>query len=181
VLLLVAMTTYIGMNGPATKLRIKLMEVLYVLRVRQWFSILRSQVDVSKAVDLCHPEGTLPTGGEFVATLPREHRPEHYIVHLELSATHEPLMIMLYRLAVPCIFYCRIPSSLIDEDDIFTPELVLRGYVICLNTEGAHGDTKKKGVSPVARLLMSNYPIMRTEAHQSTSCHVSPIHHRCGS
>jgi hypothetical protein len=77
VLLLAAMTTYIGMNDPATELRIKLMEVLYVPRVRQWFSILRSQADASKAVDLCHPEGTLPTGGEFVGTLPREHRPEH--------------------------------------------------------------------------------------------------------
>jgi hypothetical protein len=53
------MTTYIGMSGPATELGIKLMDVLYVPRVRQWFSILRSEADVSRAADLGHPEGTL--------------------------------------------------------------------------------------------------------------------------
>jgi hypothetical protein len=71
------MTTYIGMNGPTTELRIKLTEVLYIPRVRQWFSILPSQSDASMAVDLDHLEGTLPTGGEFVGTLPRELPLEH--------------------------------------------------------------------------------------------------------
>jgi hypothetical protein len=71
------MTTYIGMSGPATVLRIKLTEVLSVPRVQQWFSILCRQAGASRVVDLGHPKGTLPTGGEFVGTLPREHPPEH--------------------------------------------------------------------------------------------------------
>jgi hypothetical protein len=33
-----------------------------------------------------------------------------------------------------------LPSSLIDEVDIITPELVLCGFVICLDTGGDHGD-----------------------------------------
>jgi hypothetical protein len=71
------MTTYKGMSGLSTVLRIKLMEVFYIPRVRQWFSILHSQADGSRATDLGYPEGTLPTGGEFVGTLPREHPPDH--------------------------------------------------------------------------------------------------------
>jgi hypothetical protein len=43
-------------------------------------------------------------------------------------------------LAVPCIFNSRLSSSFIDEDDIFTSELVLCGLIICLDIEGAHGD-----------------------------------------
>jgi hypothetical protein len=64
------------------------------------------------------------------------------------------------RLIVLCISKSCLPSSLIDEVDIITPELVLRGFVVCLDTEGDHGGlrgiiasapyTKKKGVSPVA-------------------------------
>jgi hypothetical protein len=53
---------------------------------------------------------------------------------------HEPLMIVPEHLAVPCIFYGRLPSSLNDEVGIFMPELVLCNFVICLDTEGAHGD-----------------------------------------
>jgi hypothetical protein len=41
-LLLDAMTTYIGRSDLATALRVKLMEVLYVPQIRQWFSILHS-------------------------------------------------------------------------------------------------------------------------------------------
>jgi hypothetical protein len=115
-------------------LRIKLTEVLYVPWISQWFSILRSQVDTSRATDLGHSEGALPVGGELVSTLSSEHPLEHQILHLELSATHEPLLVAFECLAVPCIFYSRLPSSLIDEVDIFTPELVPHGFVICLDT-----------------------------------------------
>jgi hypothetical protein len=71
------MTTYIGMSGPTTILRIELMEVIYVPGVWQWLSILRSPADASRAVDMGHPEGTLPTEGEFVGTLLREHPLKH--------------------------------------------------------------------------------------------------------
>jgi hypothetical protein len=53
------------------------MDVLYVPWIRQWFSILRSQVDTSKAADLGHSKGALPAGGELVSTLLSEHPPEH--------------------------------------------------------------------------------------------------------
>jgi hypothetical protein len=108
--------------------------------LQQWFSILRSQVDTFGVVDSAHTEGTLPAGGEFVGTLPSEHPPYYQIIHLELSATHELLLVVLERLAVLCIFNRRLPSSLIDKVDIFAPELVLRDFIICSDMEGTHGD-----------------------------------------
>jgi hypothetical protein len=72
----------------------------------------------------------------------------------------ESLLIAPDRLVVPCIFYSRLPSSFINKVNIFTPELILRGFLVCLDMNGAHDDfwgrtalapyTKKKGVSPVA-------------------------------
>jgi hypothetical protein len=67
--------------------------VLCVSWIRQWFSILRSQADTSRAAELSHSKGALPAGGELVSTLLSEHPSEHQIVHLELSATHEPLLV----------------------------------------------------------------------------------------
>jgi hypothetical protein len=49
-------------------------------------------------------------------------------------------MIALEGLAVPFIFNTRLPSSLVNEVDVITPELVLHGFVVCLDTEGAHDD-----------------------------------------
>jgi hypothetical protein len=126
--------TYIGRGGLTAVLRIKLTDVLYVSWIRQWFSILHSQADTSSVADLGHSEGAIPARGELVSTLLSEHPPEHHIFHLKLSATHKPLLVAFECLAVPCIFDSRLSSSLIDEVDIFTPELVLRGFVICLET-----------------------------------------------
>jgi hypothetical protein len=126
--------TYTGRGGLATVLRIKLTEVVYVAWIRQWFSILRSQAYTSRVVELGHSEGALPAGEELVSTLSIEHPPEHQIFHLELSATHEPLLVAFECLTIPCIFYSRLPSSLIDEVDIFTSELVLHVFVVCLDT-----------------------------------------------
>jgi hypothetical protein len=53
---------------------------------------------------------------------------------------HKPLVIASERLTVPCISESWLSYSLVDEVDIITPELVLRGFVICLNTRGDHGD-----------------------------------------
>jgi hypothetical protein len=83
---------------------------------------------------LGHSKWALPVKGELVSTLSSEHPPDHQIFHLELSATHEPLLVAFECLVVPCIFYSRLLSSLIDEVDIFIPELVLCGFVICLDT-----------------------------------------------
>jgi hypothetical protein len=110
------------------------MDVLYVPWIRQWFSILRSQVDTSRPTDLGHSEAALPAGGDLVSTLSSEHSPEHQIIHLELSATHELLLVAFECLVVLCIFYSRLPSSLIDEVDIFTLKLVLRDFIVCLDT-----------------------------------------------
>jgi hypothetical protein len=71
-------------------------------------------------------------------------------------------MIVSERLAVSCILDSWLPSSLIDKVNVITPELVLCGFIVCLDTEGAHGDlrgrmasaphTNKTGIFPVARL-----------------------------
>jgi hypothetical protein len=75
---------------------------------------------------------------------------------------HELLLIVSECLAVPHIFNSRLPSSFNDEVDIFTLELVLCGFIVCLDTEGpmvtsvrrttSTPYTKKKGVSLVAQL-----------------------------
>jgi hypothetical protein len=126
--------TYIGRDGLTAVLRIKLTKVLYVPWIRQWFSILCNQADTSRAADLGHSEGALLAGGVLVSTLSSEHPLEYQIFHLELSAMHEPLLLAFECLAVPCIFDSRLSSSLINEVDIFTLELVRHGFVICLDT-----------------------------------------------
>jgi hypothetical protein len=110
-----------------------------------------------------------------------EHAPEHQVIHLELPATHEPLVTASKRLMVPCISDNCLSSSLIDEVDVITPKLVLCGFIICLDTRGAHGDfsgmmtsapyTKKKGISLVAQL--SDVQLAHN-AHGSSSIHLAP-------
>jgi hypothetical protein len=60
------MTIYTGKNGLTAALRIKLAEVLYVPWIWHWCSILLREVDASSPANLCHPERTLPAGGELV-------------------------------------------------------------------------------------------------------------------
>jgi hypothetical protein len=114
--------TYTRKGGLAAVLRIKIMEVLYIPWIRQWFFDLHSQADTSRAANLRHSEGALPAGGELVSIISSEHLQEHQIVHQELSAMRKPCLVVFERLAVPCIFDSRLPSSLINEIDIFTPE-----------------------------------------------------------
>jgi hypothetical protein len=131
--------------------------------------------------NLGYPEGALPAGGELVGALSAKDPSEHQIVHLELPIAHEPFMVALKCLLVPCIFSSRLLSLLIDQVDIFTLELVLCGFVVYLDTERAHGDlrgrtasapyTMKKGVSPVARLGDVRLP---HSAHGSSSIHFLP-------
>jgi hypothetical protein len=89
---------------------------------------------------LCHPERTLPARGELVFTLTGKYAPEHKIIHLELCTMHKPLVIARELLIVPCILESCLSSLFIDELDIFTLELVLRDFIICLNTGGDHDD-----------------------------------------
>jgi hypothetical protein len=89
---------------------------------------------------LGYPEGTFLAGGKFVHALLVKHPLEDQIIHLELSALHEPLVVAPERLPVACIFNSRLSSSLIDQVDILMPELILHGFVICLDTQRAHGD-----------------------------------------
>jgi hypothetical protein len=134
------MTIYTGKNGLTAALRIKLMEVLYIPWIWQRCSILRSQADTSRPTNLCHLERTLPVGGELVCTFMGKYVPEYQIVHLKLSTIHKLLVIVSEHLVVPCILESCLPSSFVDEVDIITPSLVLRGFVICLNMRGDHGD-----------------------------------------
>jgi hypothetical protein len=106
---------------------------------------------------------------------------ELQIVHLELPTLHKPLVVASERLAVPCISESCLPSLFIDEVDIITPELVLRGFIVCLNmgeTMVISGGitasapyTKKKGVSPVAQL---KDVWLAHSVHESSSIHLAP-------
>jgi hypothetical protein len=53
---------------------------------------------------------------------------------------HEPLVIALERLMVACILDSCLLSSLINEVDIIMSELVLCGFIVCLDTGRDHGD-----------------------------------------
>jgi hypothetical protein len=112
----------------------KLTEVFYVPWARHWFSLLRCQADASRSAHLGYPVGTFPIGGKFIHALLAKHLPEDQIIHLELPASHKPLVVAHERLPVACIFNSSLPSSLVDQVNILTLELVLRGFVICLYT-----------------------------------------------
>jgi hypothetical protein len=96
--------------------------------------------------DSSHLEGTLLAGGELVHSLMGKNAPEHQIVHLELPTMHEPLVIVLKRLTIPCVSKSCLPSSLVNEVDIITPELVLRSFVICQDIGGDHSDFRGDNV-----------------------------------
>jgi hypothetical protein len=81
-------------------------------------------------------------GGELVCAFMGEYVSEHQIVHLELPTMHGPLVIALEHLTVSCILESCLPSSLIDKDDIIMLELVLGGFVVCLDMGGDHGDLR---------------------------------------
>jgi hypothetical protein len=101
------------MSSLTAALSIKLTDVLYVPWAWHWFS-LRSQADAYRSAHLHYPEGAFPVGGKLIHALPVKHSPEDKIIHLELSASHESLMVMPERLPVACIFNSRLPSSLVD-------------------------------------------------------------------
>jgi hypothetical protein len=90
--------------------------------------------------DLCYPKRTLPAGGELVCAFTGEYAPEHQIINLELSTMHESLVVASESLTVPCVLESCLPSSLVDEVDIITSEMVLRSFIICLDMGGDHGD-----------------------------------------
>jgi hypothetical protein len=53
---------------------------------------------------------------------------------------HKPLVVAPELLAILCISESYLPSSFIDDVGIIMPELVLRDFIVCLNTRGDHGD-----------------------------------------
>jgi hypothetical protein len=138
------------MSSLVDVLSIKLMEVLYVPWAWHWFSLLRSQADTSRLTHLHYLKGTFPTGGKFVHALLVKHPSEDKIIHLELSTPQEPLIVVPECLLVACIFNSRLPSSLIDQVNIITMELVLCGFIVCLDTQRAHGDLRgEDSLSPI--------------------------------
>jgi hypothetical protein len=63
---------------------------------------------------------------------------------------HEPLLVVPERLVVPCISDCRLPSVLVDEVHVFTPQLFLHRPIESLDPWGAHDDFRgKAGFGPV--------------------------------
>jgi hypothetical protein len=138
------------MSSLATALSVKLTEMLYVPWGRHWFSLLRSQEDASRSAHLGYPKGTFPTGGKLIQALPVKHPPEDHVIHLELPASHELLVVAPEHLLVACIFNSRLPFSLVDQVDIITLELVLHGFIVCLDTQRAHGDLQgEDSLSPI--------------------------------
>jgi hypothetical protein len=86
------------------------------------------------------PENNPPSGGELICTFTGKYASEHQIIHLELPTMHKPLVIEPEHLMVPCISESCLTSSFVDKVDIITLELLLCGFVICLNTRGDHSD-----------------------------------------
>jgi hypothetical protein len=80
------------------------------------------------------PDSDLPNRGKVYHALPAKHPPEDLIIYLDLPASHEPLVVVPECLSVACIFNSSLPSSLVDQVDILTPELILHGFVVCLYT-----------------------------------------------
>jgi hypothetical protein len=81
-------------------------------------------------VDLSHSKGTLLAGGELVHFLTGKNVSEHQIIHLELPTMYGPLVIAQERLTTLCILESCFSSSLINEVNIITPELVLCDLVM---------------------------------------------------
>jgi hypothetical protein len=138
------------MTSLIAALSIKLTKVLYVPWAWHQFSLLCSQADTSRLAHLRYPKGTFPVGGKFVHALQVKHPPEDKIIHLELSVSHESLMVAPECLPVACIFNSRLPSSLVDQVDIITPELLLYGFIVCPDTQRAHADLRgEDSLSPI--------------------------------
>jgi hypothetical protein len=53
---------------------------------------------------------------------------------------NKPLVIALEHLEAPCISESCLPSCFVDQVNIIALELVLCGFVVCLDMEGDHGD-----------------------------------------
>jgi hypothetical protein len=133
------MATCIGWNDLASGLSIKLTEVLYVPRVWQWLSIFCCQEDTSRAANLGQSKGALLARGELVSAFSCKHLPEHQIIHLDLSATHEPLSIVLECFVILCILNSRLPCSLIDQVNILALKLVLHSFIVYGDLWGEDG------------------------------------------
>jgi hypothetical protein len=88
---------------------------------------------VSWAWHLGYPEETFPAGEKLIHALPVKHPPKDQMIHSELSASHELLVVAPECLSVACIFISRLPYLLIDQVDILTPDLVLRGFIVYLD------------------------------------------------
>jgi hypothetical protein len=63
---------------------------------------------------------------------------------------HELLVVTPERLVVPCISDGCLPSALVDEVHIFTPQLSLHRFLKSLDPRGTHDDFRgKTGFGPV--------------------------------
>jgi hypothetical protein len=129
--------------------------------------------------DLDHSEGALSAGGELISTLSSEHASEHQILNLELSATHEPLLVAFECLTVPCIFIvdCLLLSSMRSISSRRSWSCTASSYAWThrepMVTSGRRTTlapfTMKKDISPVARLGDVRFPHI---AHVSSSIHL---------
>jgi hypothetical protein len=95
---------------------------------------------------------------------------------------HELLVVAPEWLMVSYILDSCLPSSCVEEIDVTSSELVLRGFVVCLGMGGepmviSGGRTalasypNKKGVSPMAQL---GHVQLAQSAHGTSSIHLAP-------
>jgi hypothetical protein len=63
---------------------------------------------------------------------------------------HESLVVTPECLVVPCILDGCLPSTLVDEVHVFTPQLSLHRFLESLDPRGAHDDFRgKTGFGPI--------------------------------
>jgi hypothetical protein len=95
---------------------------------------------------------------------------------------HELLVVAPEWLMVSYVLDSCLPSSRVDEIDVSSLELVLRDFVVCLDTGGEPmvisggrtalaSYTNKKGVSPMAQLGDVR---LAQSAHGTSSIHLAP-------
>jgi hypothetical protein len=114
-----------GRGGLATTLRIKLMEVFYVPRVQQFFSNLHTRQTHLRRQTWVTQKGPSQLGESLLA-------PSRVSTHQRTRSFIQSSMLRLFN--------TRLPSSFINKVGIFRLELVMHGFIICLDMEGGHGD-----------------------------------------
>jgi hypothetical protein len=86
---------------------------------------------------LNHPDGSLLVGGDFVHSLMIEYSVEYEVINLKCSIVDEPLVVTLQISLVFGDMKGGVPPLLIEEVDVIALDLILRGFVMGHELQGA--------------------------------------------